>query len=54
VERDAPDKVLYCPCHGAAFDPANKAAVLGGPTDQPLASLPIVVDAASGRIFPRA
>lgn len=54
VEWDAPDKVLYCPCHGAAFDPANKAAVLGGPTNQPLASLPIVVDAASGRIFLRA
>src|SRR5256885_14863910 len=45
VEWDAPDKVLYCPCHGAAFDPANKGAVLGGPTNQPLASLPIVVDA---------
>jgi len=54
VEWDAPDKVLYCPCHGAAFDPANKAAVLGGPTDQPLPSLPIVVDAASGKIFLRA
>lgn len=54
VEWDAPDKVLYCPCHGAAFDPANKAAVLGGPTNQPLASLPIVVDAASGKIFLRA
>jgi thiosulfate dehydrogenase (quinone) large subunit len=54
VEWDAPDKVLYCPCHGAAFDPANKGAVLGGPTDQPLASLPIVVDAASGRISLRA
>jgi len=54
VEWDAPDKVLYCPCHGAAFDPANKGAVLGGPTDQPLASLPIVVDAPSGKIFLRA
>ncbi len=53
VEWDAPDKVLYCPCHGAAFDPANRGAVLGGPTDQPLASLPIVVDAASGKIFLR-
>jgi thiosulfate dehydrogenase [quinone] large subunit len=53
VEWDAPDKVLYCPCHGAAFDPANNAAVLGGPTNQPLASLPIVVDAASGKIFLR-
>ena len=53
VEWDAPDKVLYCPCHGAAFDPANKAAVLGGPTNQPLTSLPIVVDAASGKIFLR-
>jgi thiosulfate dehydrogenase [quinone] large subunit len=50
VEYDRSSGYLICPCHGAAFDPANAAAVIAGPTDQPLASLPIHVDAASGRI----
>lgn len=54
VEWDATDRLLVCPCHGAAFDPARRAAVLGGPTDQPLTALPIAVDPASGRIMLRA
>ena len=41
---------LICPCHGAAFDPAQQAQVIAGPTDQPLAPIPIQVDTASGRI----
>ena len=53
VEWDAADGVLFCPCHGAAFDPAHQAAVIDGPTNQPLAALPIVVDPASGRILLR-
>ena len=44
VDWDAGDGVLLCPCHGAAFDPADHGAVLGGPTNIPLAELPIVVD----------
>jgi Rieske Fe-S protein len=40
-----------CPCHGAVFDPEHAAAVLAGPTDQPLAVLPIVVDATTGTIL---
>jgi thiosulfate dehydrogenase [quinone] large subunit len=50
VGWDAQDGVLLCPCHGAAFDPNNHAAVLGGPTNQPLLELPIVVDHAAGTI----
>ncbi len=50
VGYDRSSGYLVCPCHGAAFDPANAAAVIAGPADQPLASLPIHVDTASGRI----
>lgn len=41
---------LLCPCHGAIFDPAHGARVLAGPTDQPLLSLPLRIDPASGSI----
>jgi thiosulfate dehydrogenase [quinone] large subunit len=51
VEWDAPDGVIFCPCHGAAFDPAHDAAVLAGPTNRPLASLPLVIDRATGQIL---
>jgi thiosulfate dehydrogenase [quinone] large subunit len=50
VGWDAQEGVLLCPCHGAAFDPENHAAVLGGPTDQPLLELPLVIDAKAGTI----
>ncbi len=53
VEWDRRDAILACPCHGATFDPAHRAAVLGGPTDQPLAALPLVIDEAGGRILLR-
>lgn len=54
VEWVRADRFLHCPCHGAIFDPADRGAVLEGPTDQPLPAMPIAVDAASGRIFLRA
>ncbi len=50
VGWDAADAVLVCPCHGAEFDATNHGAVLGGPTDIPLAELPIVVDHRAGTI----
>ena len=50
VEWDSSSGFLICPCHGATFDPSQDAAVLGGPTDQPLAKLPIRVDQATGTI----
>jgi thiosulfate dehydrogenase [quinone] large subunit len=50
VGWDAQDGVMLCPCHGAAFDPNNHAAVLQGPTNQPLLELPIAIDSATGAI----
>ncbi len=54
VEWDGQDSVLFCPCHGAAFDPAAKAQVLQGPTRTPLTSLPLTVNTATGEILLRA
>ena len=51
VEFDPSSSLLICPCHGATFDPAHDAQVLGGPTDQPLTRLPIKVDAATGKVY---
>lgn len=45
VQYDPGAKVLYCPCHGAAFDPAKQAAVLQGPASVPL--LPVAVTVAT-------
>jgi thiosulfate dehydrogenase [quinone] large subunit len=50
VEYDPGYRLLLCPCHGAAFDPAHQAQVVAGPTDTPLAPIPIHVDTASGKI----
>lgn len=50
VGWDAQDAVMLCPCHGAAFDPNNHAAVLQGPTNQPLLELPITIDPKTGAI----
>ncbi len=50
VEYDPRSGDLVCPCHGATFDPRHSAAVVGGPTNQPLLSLPIRIDQATGAI----
>jgi thiosulfate dehydrogenase [quinone] large subunit len=50
VGWDATDRLLVCPCHDAAFDPAHGAAVVAGPTDVPLSPIPIVVDQSTGTI----
>jgi len=50
VEYDPTSVSMICPCHGAQFDPAHQGRVISGPTDQPLASIPIRVDPQSGDV----
>jgi thiosulfate dehydrogenase [quinone] large subunit len=50
VQYDPGSSILYCPCHGAEFDPTQGASVIQGPTDTPLTSVPIQVDTATGAI----
>jgi thiosulfate dehydrogenase [quinone] large subunit len=49
VNYDPSTQALICPCHGAAYDASNHAAVLAGPTSLPLTSVPVSIDA-SGNI----
>jgi thiosulfate dehydrogenase [quinone] large subunit len=50
VGYDPTTQALICPCHGAAFDPANNAAVLAGPTSLPLTPIPLRIDS-NGNMF---
>lgn len=50
VEYDPQYKLLICPCHGGAFDPAHGGQVVSGPPPAPLTSLPIKIDA-SGNVY---
>jgi thiosulfate dehydrogenase (quinone) large subunit len=43
VQYNTASKHLQCGCHGAVFDPANNAKVLGGPTSTPLAKIKVAV-----------
>jgi len=54
VQYDPRSAIIWCPCHGAEFDPAHKARVLGGPTFTPLAAIPITVDPSSGDVTTKA
>lgn len=45
VTYETQQKVMSCPCHGSRFDPAQGAAVLGGPAPTPLPEIPVEVDA---------
>lgn len=48
VSYDSGQKVLSCPCHGAAFDPAHGAAVIAGPAPTPLPSIAVQVGTDGG------
>lgn len=50
VAYDSGSKLLLCPCHGAAFDPAQNAQPVQGPTNIPLTSVPITVNTQTGDI----
>jgi Rieske Fe-S protein len=50
VEYDPGSVTLICPCHGAQFDAARQAQVLGGPTNQPLRPIAIRIDPTTGDV----
>ncbi len=50
VSYDPSSQLLLCPCHGAAFNPAQDAAVVQGPAPSPLTAVPVTVDQSTGAI----
>lgn len=48
VGYDSSQRLLLCPCHGAAFDPGRAAAVVAGPAPTPLASIRLQVGSDGG------
>ena len=50
VDFDSGSGVLFCPCHGAEFDPAHGARVIQGPAPVPLPSIPVQIDQSTGKV----
>ncbi len=46
VQYDPQQRLLICPCHGGAFDPAHGAQVVAGPPPTPLAPIDMKIDSA--------
>jgi thiosulfate dehydrogenase [quinone] large subunit len=51
VGYDSGQRILYCPCHGAEFDPAHGASVIRGPATRPLQYIKVVVDPATRKVI---
>jgi thiosulfate dehydrogenase [quinone] large subunit len=50
VGYDQAQRILYCPCHGAEYDPSRGAAVIAGPAPRPLPEIPVKIDPATGEV----
>ena len=51
VGYDASQQILYCPCHGAEYDPAHHAEVIAGPAPSPLPPIKVEIDPATGTVI---
>jgi thiosulfate dehydrogenase [quinone] large subunit len=51
VDFDQQSGVLFCPCHGAEFDPSRGAQVINGPAPVPLPAIPVKIDHATGEVL---
>lgn len=50
VDYDGTSELLFCPCHGAEFDPTQGARVVAGPAPVPLPSIDVEIDQSTGRV----
>ncbi len=50
VGYDTSQRILYCPCHGAEYDPARGGAVIGGPAPRPLPEITVQIDPSTGEV----
>ncbi|MEP6759673.1 MAG: Rieske 2Fe-2S domain-containing protein [Actinomycetota bacterium] len=51
VGYDSSNRILFCPCHGAEFDPARGAMPIAGPAPTALQMIPVVVDPRSRKVI---
>jgi thiosulfate dehydrogenase (quinone) large subunit len=50
VGYDQQQRILYCPCHGAEFDPARGAQPIAGPAPTALRRIPVAIDGKTGQV----
>ncbi len=51
VGYDQASELMVCPCHGAQFDPKQRAAVVAGPAPSPLPAIRVAIDPATGQVL---